>query len=86
MTPDLENFVAPQVEQISNDRMSNSQLEIARQILAEVRQRLATAAQHDERFVFLLRRYILEEFELRRAGKSAAAHTAQASEAHRTEW
>lgn len=43
---------------MSNERMSKSQLEMARQILADVRQRLATAAQDDERFAFLLRRYI----------------------------
>ena len=43
---------------MSNERMSRSQLETAREILAEVRQRLATAAQNDERFVFLLRRYV----------------------------
>jgi transcriptional regulatory protein LevR len=38
--------------------MSRSQLGTARQILADVRQRLAKAAHGNERFVFLLRRYI----------------------------
>jgi hypothetical protein len=43
---------------MSNERMSKRQLEAARQILSEVRHRLASAAQDEERFVFLLRRYI----------------------------
>jgi hypothetical protein len=58
MTPDLETLVAPQGGQMSSARMSKSHLETARQILAEVRQRLTTVAQDDEGFVFLLRRYI----------------------------
>lgn len=42
---------------MSNERMNKSQLETARRMLGEVRQQLVTAAQDDERFVFLLRRY-----------------------------
>lgn len=43
---------------MSNERMSKSQLETARQILTDVRQRISEAAQDDERFTFLLRRYV----------------------------
>jgi hypothetical protein len=44
--------------ELANERMSKSQLETAREILTEVRQRIEEATQSDERFNFLLRRYV----------------------------
>jgi hypothetical protein len=46
---------------MQNGRLSNDQLSTARQILAEVRQRMTEAAGGDQRFAFALRRYVYKK-------------------------